>query len=304
MSRIRTIRRPMHYEKKKSLYGLLFCLPWLIGFVYFFLISLGEAVLYSLSTVTFSPTGLNLEFVGFRHYVDAFTADSTFLQSLTDALYTLVYQLPMVMVFSVCLGLILNAKFKGRLLVRGIFFLPVIIASGVVMEILSGDTISSSMMSGARSSVLFQGIEFGGLLLKMGIPESVTQTLMNVVNGIFSLVWRSGVQTLLLVSGLQSVPKTVYESAQIEGATAWETFWKITFPLISPILVLSVFYTIVDLATNSSNRMVILVLNASRSARMDYSAMSSLVWCAVVLAFAGFAFLLFRKHIYYMDDRG
>ena len=294
----------MPYERRKSLNGFLFCLPWVIGLIYFFTLPFFEAIVYSLSRISFSPTGIRLSFIGLNNYMSAFSSDTAFLRSMTDAAYTTIYQLPMILVFSMCLSLTLNTRFVGRTFVRGIFFLPVIIASGVVMNVLNGDTVSTSMMSGSRSSVLFQGIEFGQMLLKMGMPDKLADTLMNVVNGIFALVWRSGVQTLLLVSGLQSVPKMVYESAQIEGATSWEIFWKITLPLISPIVVLTTFFTLIDLATSSSNQMVRLVLTASRNAKLDYSAMSSLSWSAVVLLVAGVLLVLFRKHIYYMDDRG
>ncbi len=297
-------RRRMHYEKKKRLYGLLFCLPWLIGFIYFFLLSFGEAVLYSLSNVTFTSDGINLTFIGIKNYVQAFTTNADFLQRLTESISAMIYQLPMILIFSVCLSLILNMKFKGRILVRGIFFLPVIIASGVVMTVINGDAMSSSMMGSSNSSVLFQGIEFGNLLLRMGVPEQVANMLMNAVNNIFSLVWRSGVQTLLLVSGLQSVPTDVYEAAQIEGATAWEIFWKITFPLISPILVLTAFYTMVDLATDSSNSMAALILDTSRKSQLSDSSMYSLIWCVVVLLISGILYLICRKHIHYMDERG
>jgi ABC-type sugar transport system permease subunit len=187
---------------------------------------------------------------------------------------------------------------------RGVFFLPVIIASGVVMNLIANTNVSlgGSMMS--TGSALFQGVKFESLLVDMGLPLDVVSQIMLVINGIFKLVWRSGVQVLLVLAGLQAIPKTLYEAADVEGATAWEVFWKITFPVLSPTTILVAFYTIVDYGNDTSNWVVVEIRDAAKRAKYDISATMSVVWFLVVIAIASLVLFLTRKKVYYMDDRG
>jgi ABC-type sugar transport system permease subunit len=153
-------------------------------------------------------------------------------------------------------------------------------------------------------SALFQGVRFESMLIDLGLPlEAVTQ-IMLVINGIFRLVWRSGVQVLLVLAGLQAIPKTLYEAADVEGATAWEAFWKITFPVLSPTTILVAFYTIVDYGNDTSNWVVVEIRDAAKRAKYDISSTMSVVWFAVIIAIAGLVLFLTRKKVYYMDDRG
>lgn len=297
-------RKKMAYERKKKWAGLLFLAPFLIGFIYFFIVPFVNAFAYSFSDVKITTAGFNTTYVGIDYYKRAFTNDPDFIRRLTYSLQTMLWQIPLCMVFSVFIALILNAEFRGRTLVRGIFFLPVIIASGIVINIISMDAVASSMMAGEKSSALFLGIEFGSMLINMGFPLVVAERLMIVVNNIFQLVWKSGVQILLLIAGMQSVPVSVYEAAQIEGATGWEIFWKITLPLVSPIIFLCSFYTIVDASGDASNSMVIYIRNMASQLRMSYASMMAVVWFGVIMLFAGIAYLLLHKFVYYMDDKG
>jgi len=296
----------MPYERKKKWFGFLFVVPWLIGFAYFFLVPFVSSFFYSLYEKV-SPAQGGMQFLGFagiRRYVEALSADTPFILQLTFTLQRMVYQVPLVLVFSIFLAVILNTRFRGRLLARGIFFLPVIIASGIVINILRGDTVASDMMAGERGSALFQGIQFEVLLLQVGVPVDVTTWLMQVINGIFELVWKSGVQTLLMLSGLQSIPHTVYEAADIEGATAWETFWKITMPMASPHIILCAFYTIVDISTDYSNLIILRIRDIARNLDLAYASVLSIIWFAIIMALVGLVFLLTRRMVYYNDDRG
>lgn len=243
-------------------------------------------------------------FVGTKNYMNAFLSDVIFPIQLPITLQTVALQMPLILVFSMFLALLLNSKFKGRTIVRGIFFLPVIIASGVIINILTTETLATNMMSGQRASMLFEGIEFQKVLVSLGLPIPVIETIMKVVNGIFELIWKSGVQIVLLLAGLQSVPQSVYEAADIEGATAWERFWKVTVPIVSPQIILCIFYTIIDTSTDYSNLVIRYIRRLADTQNFEMSATIACIWFFIVMAFVGLVFLLIRKHIYYMDDRG
>jgi ABC-type sugar transport system permease subunit len=295
----------MAYETKKAWAGLLFILPWLVGFVYFFFIPFIYSFVFSIYEVKPDVGGMNfVKFIGLKNYVDAFTTDIQIVKGLPFTLQAMAWQIPLILVFSTFLAVLLNAEFRGRMFVRGIFFLPVIIASGVIINILKNDNVATSMMMGSRSSTLFQGIQFSSMLLQLGLPVSVTDFLMQIINGIFELVWKSGVQTVLLLAGLQAVPRTVYESAAIEGATAWETFWKITVPMVSPILLLCAFYTIMDNSTDYSNITILYIRETARALKLGYAAAIANIWFAIIMVIVGVVFFLTRNKVYYMDDKG
>jgi ABC-type sugar transport system permease subunit len=294
----------MPYEKKRKLLGAVFVIPWTVGFIYFFLVPLVYAFIFSLNDLRILETGIEYTPIWFKNYIEAFTTDTTFVILITRSLPGILFQLPMIVLFSLFLSLILNVKFRGRIYVRAIFFLPVIIASGVIINILTNDSISSSMMSGETGSMLFRGIEFQSMLVTFGLPGSIIEAIMSIVNGVFELIWKSGVQTLLFLSALQSVPVSVYEAADTEGATAWEKFWKITFPLISPQMVLCIFYTIVDTSTDYSNLIIRYISSLARQQQFSHSSALSIIWFLIVALVVGIAFLVMRNKVEYMEDRG
>ena len=292
----------LSYEQKKSKTGALLILPWFIGFVTFFLIPFIYAFVYSISTVKMTANGIQVDIIGIAPYIKAFTTDVNFLQALSSSLGSMAVQIPMVLVFSMCLALVLNGKFKGRTVIRGIFFIPVIIANGIIVFILNQDVVAGSMMDGSKNASLFQAIEFGSLLLNMGVPESISGIIMRAINGTFTLVWKSGVQTLLLMAGLHSVPKYVYEAVHMDGASAWETFWKITVPMVSPIIALCAFYTVIDVSTDNANLLVRYINEYATRAQMSYSAMLSIIWCAIILFFVAASFFVTKRFVFYENE--
>ena len=187
---------------------------------------------------------------------------------------------------------------------RAVFFLPVIISSGVVMNVIVNASVEygASMMN--TSSALFQGIQFERMLLDIGFPLEATGRIMMIINGVFRQVWRGGVQILLFLAGLQAIPKYLYEAADVEGATRWESFWKITFPILSPTTILVTFYTIVDYGSDVSNFVVITIREYARRARLDISATMSVIWFLIIIVIAALVLFLTRKRVYFMDDRG
>ena len=209
------------YERRKSLIGLLCVSPWIIGFLCLYLYPLVQSVRYSLSDLTFQAGTLNVRFVGWENYKTAFLSDPVFVRILTATLKDMLYQVPIILIYSMIVALLLNHKFRGRAVMRSIFFLPVIIATGVVMNIMKTDTVSMLMMSDAGSSSMFKADMFQTMLQETGVESSVVNAVIDAANNIFDLSWRSGIQILLFLAGLQSVPRPLYEASAMDGCTAW-----------------------------------------------------------------------------------
>lgn len=250
MQRARTIRQKKHvmpYESKKSLAGFLFVSIWVIGFIFFFLLPFLQSVRYSFSDIVLNPNGgYTLNFIGWKNYIKAFTTDAEFLPAVFSSLGAMLYQVPIIVLFSLFVAIILNQKFVGRTFVRGIFFIPIIVANGVILSIMNGDVLSQTIMQGSSSSTLFQSEFLYELMFKSGMSQEFVNGLTGVVDSLFALIWKSGIQIIIFLAGLQTIADSMYEAAKIEGATGWETFWKITFPMISPMIILNLIFTIID----------------------------------------------------------
>lgn len=234
--------------------GFLFTLPWIIGFICFFLIPLVQSIMFSFSEVNIGVGKFNLNFIGFENFKYIFKMDPDYFTNYKDAITQFVYQVPIIIVLSLALALILNQKFHGRLLARAIFFMPTIIAAGVVMQAFSIDTSATSNMSASSQSAYFAGaIDFGEILMDLGLPMSMTEMISSYISDISTLIWSSGIQIILFISGFQSIPPQLYEVSKVEGANRWEEFWFITFPMMVNVLIVTLAYTIIDVMTSKSN---------------------------------------------------
>ena len=275
-------KRKTGLADRKARWGWVFIAPWMVGFVFFFGIPLINALYYTLTEIQINEEGLNFSWVGFDNYVQAFTVDAEFTRSIVDSVLNIVYQVPVIVFFSLFVALILRGNFKGRTLMRSIFFLPVIISSGVVITILQENVLSSGT-AGETATTLFQTGALSETLIKAGLPSKFVTILTDTVGQIFDLTWKSGVQILLILSALHSIPDSMYEAAKIEGATGWEIFWKITFIMISPTLVLAVIYSIIDYFTDYSNQVMRMIVEYTGQGRYEYSTTISIVYFAIVM---------------------
>ncbi len=270
------ITNKLPYEKKKAILGFTFILPWLIGAVFFFVRPFITTLIYSFQDIKLTDQGIVMTYVGFQNYVNAFLTDELFLPTYTGALSGTAFEIPVILLFSLFIALVLNQNFKSRAFYRSIFFLPVIISSGVIISIIQGDSLSSSFLNGQRSSMMFQALSVQELLLKSGISQNIVTTLMYIVNNIFELTWKSGVQILVFIAGLKSIPVHLYEVAKTEGANAWETFWFITFKLLSQIILVNVIYTIIDSFNDYMNPMILYI--AKTAANLDIQQSAAMAW--------------------------
>lgn len=291
-------------QKRKAISGYLFIMPFIIGFLAFMVKPFFQSLYMSFCNVEVSGKGINMIFSGLANYVRAFTVDIEFNRLLTEELGFMIINTLAIMVFSFFVALILNQKFKGRAFVRAVFFLPVILSSGVILGIEYDNALLASMAetieentNGASITAVIENI-----LVTAGIGGTVFETVFEVVDGIYDVAIASGIQIIIFLSGLQTIPENMYEAAQIEGCTAWESLWKITFPMISSLLLVNLIYTIVDFCMRTDNE-VMEKISTTMIANLDYGFSSAMAWIyfVIVIAIIGVSSLIMSKVVYYYE---
>jgi len=304
MKKQRETKHPrLSYERRKSLCGYGFISLWLIGTITFFLIPLGKSLWYSFNTVTIEPGRLNMKWIGLSNYRAALDKDPYYTDYLVDTLIETLWKTPLILIFSLFIAVILNQKFKGRGFARAIFFLPVIIATGPVFKIISGDMESTGNNGSAKFSTMFSTDLVGDLMRFLGIyniSPRMTEFITAVADNVFGIVWSSGIQILLFLAALQNIPPSAKEAAQLEGATSWEFFWKITFPYVSPFVLVNLIYTVIDSFTNPLNKVMERIL-VFQNQDINYGLASAMAWIyfVIVLAAVGIVTAVVNKFVYY-----
>ncbi|WP_042197764.1 carbohydrate ABC transporter permease [Paenibacillus camerounensis] len=244
-------------QHKRSLLGIAFIAPWLLGFIFLFAAPLLRSIQFSFSKLTVDPSGFTLQGVGWANFNNALFVDASFNRVLTESVWDMVLNVPMILFFSLFSATLLNQKFRGRIVARAIFFLPVILASNAISAAeasglinLVGDATAVNELgqSGSQYNVMSMVM----ILSEIGLPLSFVDYIVDAILRIYEIITSSGVQILIFLAALQSVPGAMYEVAKIEGATAYESFWKITFPLVSPLILTNVIYTIIDSFSGSA----------------------------------------------------
>ncbi|MDE5741723.1 MAG: sugar ABC transporter permease [Oscillospiraceae bacterium] len=303
----------MSYEKKKGLYGYGFVALWFIGALMFFIVPLLQSFYYSFHNVApevgeVSVTALVDNLTGekniFLNYKTAFMTDPKFRQYLVEVLQDMALSLPVVVVFSLFVAIIINQKFRGRTFARAVFFLPVIIATGPVYAIITGDLETSGNSSAEQFSTMFEAdmvdqlLEFVGIY---GFGDTFTEMLTTITSDILNLVWKCGIQIIIFLSALQGIPPSAKEAAAIEGATSWEFFWKITLPYISPMIVVNIVYTVIDSFTDPTNEVMGRLLEIQSEWRYGLSAAMAWSYFGIILVVLGIIFAIMNKLVWYDD---
>lgn len=281
-------------ETIKSKYGMLFVTPWLIGMIIFFIVPIAQTLWFSLCEVIVDEKGLITNFVGIENYKYIINTHPQYLNYLTETITSIGYTLPAILVISIILAIILNGKFKGRIVFRALYFLPVIIATGVVMQLLfQVDTDFSG--AGMSDEASMNMISFEDVIKKLSLPEEFSEYLQIVLNNIFSIIWNCGIQIVLFLAGLQSIPEQLYEVSKVEGCTKWEEFWYITFPMLSRTTVLVIVFTVVELLTAKDNSIMTLAYQMLQN--LNYGVGTAMLWVyfAIIGAVLGIILLLFKK---------
>lgn len=289
-------------RQREARTGFAFISIWLLGFVFLFLRPLGMAFYYAFQEMSVTAEGMQYKFVGLENFIYKFRDDIYFFDSTVwPGLSKFVIIVPICVIFSLFIAIVLNQKFKGRTIARALFFLPVIITSGIAIQVLRSYGLDTSMET--ENTYLFTSNGVAELLSSVGLPQAVVEVFTEVSNQIFDIVWMSGIQIILYLSGLQGIPASEYEAAQIEGATAWECFWKITWVRISPITLVVVVYSLIDSFTNVSNTMIKFVYEEySARGNLGGSSALGLSYCLVAFLIIIVIYALTSKHVFYAND--
>ena len=248
--------------QKRGLTGMLFVLPWVVGFILFYVRSLIMTGQFAFNELTMDTVngGYQLTPVGWENFRYAFKVHGSFKQILTYSVGNMLIAVPLIIFFSLFMAMLLNKKFPGRAVVRAIFFLPVILNSGAITAAME---LSEQMMAGGISSQAAEVTATVGstmaldidylisMFMNLGLPASLLDYIVAAVARINDIIAASGIQIVIFIAALQSIPGSMYEVAKIEGATGYETFWKVTFPMVMPHIITNVVYTIVDSFTES-----------------------------------------------------
>ena len=281
--------------------GWLFVLPWIVGFVIFFLKPLVQSLWFSFNDVTMGNSGMETAFVGLGNYKYLLIQDSSFLTNLWTVTLSMLQQVAICTVLSLFIAVVLVQKFRGRTLYRAIFFLPIIMTSGVVYSMV-GSVVGSAGLSGSGNAYMYSSVSLTTLMLQGGIGKSVVDFLTRAIDSIFAMTTNCGVPILLYISGLQKIPESAYEAARIEGAGSWDIFWKITIPKIMPIIFLNIVYIIVDASTaygssSGGNVMMAAIQTMGFGKTMKFGMSYAMAWMyfLVVALFLALAYLLIGK---------
>lgn len=251
-------KRRVSLDARKARAGYFFVAPFVIGLILVYFPILFDSILSSFFRLDYSAsdTGVNV-FVGFEYYSEALFGSTKFIDSLSAGLQQMVLEVPTIIIFSLFIAVVLNQKMLGRAVFRAIFFVPVIISTGLMVTINAQDIASDSMAGGVDdgSGGGMLDVNFvEDLFRNMAIGGDMVEVVVKLVNQIFDIINYSGVQMLIFLAGLQSISESIYEACRIDGATGWETFWKVTFPMISPMILVNAIYTVIDSFTRSDNK--------------------------------------------------
>lgn len=303
------VRKVKHLsiEKKHNSKGYIFVAPFIIGFILFSAYPMISSLILSFSTISNYET-FEMKWVGNQNYVQAILVDTEYIPKLLQSITTTLTNLVIIVVFALFMAMILNRKIVAKAFFRASFFLPLIIGAGFVLDTILGRNMDANfqIMAGARA------LNTGGLMSLQGIVISENLQLLlgpdfalaiqNALNVISNALWISGVQTIIFLGALQSIPNSYYEAGFVDGATEWDKFWLITLPMVTPTILLNAVYTLIDSFTNIDNTVIRYTLDSAfNNFRYGFGSAMSWIYFIVVSLVIGLVFLIFRSSIYYAD---
>ena len=304
-------RKIASLDKRKARAGWFFVLPFLIGFVCVYLPIITDSVWLAFNELTILPEGYVLTFVGLKNFQYALTNDPQFVQILLSGLGDLAFEVPAILLFSLFMAVLLNQKMAGRAAFRAIFFLPVILATGIMESIEISNILGSSLgdsagiddgSGGNAAQGIVSTLDIEALFASMKVGTELVVYVVAIVNGVYQYINYSGVQMLIFLAGLQSISPAIYEACKIDGATGWETFWKITFPMISPMILVNAVYTIIDAFTTESNSVMSYITTVSVESKVRGAAMSWMYFLIVVAILGAVAGIMSMFVFYQRKD--
>ncbi len=293
------------FQKRKAISGYLFISPFIVGFLVFMVKPLIQSLYMSFCDVQLGAATFTPVWRGLFNYNYAFRVDADYVRDLTEELGRMAIYSVAIMVFSFFVALILNSKFKGRALVRSIFFLPVIMASGVMLKLDS----DNALMAAVAQTVEVNATGTTGvtdalqsILMTTGIGSKAFEQLFAVIDNIYDVAISSGIQIIIFLSGLQTISTSMYEAADIEGCTKWESLWKITFPMVSSLFLVNWIYTVVDFCMRSDNKIIEKITDLM-NVNLNYGLASAMSWAyfVLVMLIVGVSSFIISKGVYYYE---
>ena len=285
-------------EQRTALNGHLYVLPFYIGFIFFFLTPIIKSISYVFCNVSFDVMGVLTEFTGLENLKYIFNKDLDFKGNLVTSVTALLWKTPVILILSLLLAMIANINMPGKGVIRSVFFLPVILSSGVVLDTIREDDIAGLMMRGsvvsANGSVVSSN-SLANMLEQAGLSISIVNLFINISNNIFDLLFNCGIPMLIFLSGLQGISPSLYEASSVEGATAWDNFWKITLPMIMPVALINLVYIIVDNFASSSNLVMQQVLASVELLKLGEASAMVWVFCVIIAVIFAVFFAIANK---------
>lgn len=293
-------------ERKKSLFGYVFVSPIILGLILIYIPSLIQSIQYSFAQNA-GRYGEDLTYVGWQNYHDALFVEEGFLKTVYSSTIALLPQIFIILIFAFFMANILNQNFRGRSIARVIFFIPVVLSTGIVTYFDNMASLQDQYQQGEKLNVGTQNsgmnfMEIEAMLLSALGNNALAEIISGAIGSLYTVITSSGVQMLIFLSGLQSISINMYEAAKVEGATGWEVFWKISFPMISPLILVNLLYTVIDLFTSVDNKTIDFISQYYENVS-SYSLASAFSWLYTILllVFVGVVYLLVNKLIVYQD---
>lgn len=281
-------------EHREAFSAYLFLIPWLTGLGLFVLYPLIYSLYMSFQNVTITGDGLIMKPVGWENYKKAFLVDNKFSLALATYLKESLFMIPIIVLFALFVSIMLNIRFPGRTFFRVVFFLPVIFATGQVL--------SEMFAQGAGGLSIVEQYNIKPVLTQY-LSAALAGPLLAVLDKILLILWYSGVQVLIFLAGLQTIGRTVFEAAEIDGASPWEIFWKITLPAITPFILLNTIYTIVDLFTFPFSPILSQIIDNMKYTGYGYASALGWIYFSIVFVIILLVLLLSRKFVKYAGER-
>ena len=303
----KTNNKQKNLRRRKAIAGYMFIAPFLIGFIAFMIMPFLESLRMSFSNVIIGAGqgGFKMDYIGIKNFKDAFLVDSEFTRFLTEELTKMAVQVPTTVIVSLFMALLIDQNFKGRTAVRAIFFLPVILSSGVLVGLEYDNTLVAGLQDyiNENSQLTSVTATLEQVLSTSGLGTRFLDQVYDIINNVYDVIMASGVQIIIYLAGLQSVTDSMYEAADIEGCTRWESFWKITLPMVSPMILVNVIYSIVDFFMRSDSE-IMTKISDTMIIKMDYGFSSAMAWVyfVAVMLIIGISTLIISRWVHYYED--
>ncbi len=299
-------RRGVTLEKRRARVGYVFIIPLILGVVFIFIPNLIQTFQFTINDIEITEGGYRLNPAGFHYFRQALTVNPMFNKYLIMSLQELVTNIPVITIFSMFIATLLNQRFRGRTFARAVFFIPVLLATGIVARVETTSKIMEFASSGALSTgTSLDSLQLNGLndlLLGLNFSPALISIISGAASGIYGVIQSSGIQIFIFLAGLQEIPDSIYEAASVEGCTQWESFWKITIPMVSPQIAVCFIYTVVDAFTKDDSALFSYIKElAFGQNQYAYANAMYMIYLACIAVILGILGLLVSRLVRYND---